>query len=113
MCLQEVRDFLLSLELRSGPSEHFEEQGNSKKAIVKVARKVALTARGVVQKQKPYDPDYLTTQEKTETANEAYTRTTRQQLIAGLVCLSDCNVPDRLLLSRARFRFLQHHKDID
>ena len=32
---------------------------DSKKAIVKVARKVALTARGVVQKLQPYDPDYL------------------------------------------------------
>jgi hypothetical protein len=80
MCLQEVRDFLLSLELRSGPSEHFEEQGNSKKAIVKVARKVALTARGVVQKQKPYDPDYLTTQEKTETANEGLKGNTEKHI---------------------------------
>src|ERR1700722_2495294 len=26
MCLQEVGDFLLSLELRSDPTEHFEEQ---------------------------------------------------------------------------------------
>jgi transposase len=32
---------------------------DSKKAIVKVARKVALTARGVVQKQQAYDVDYL------------------------------------------------------
>jgi hypothetical protein len=32
---------------------------DSKKAIVKVARKVALTARGVVQKQQAYDADYL------------------------------------------------------
>jgi len=32
---------------------------DSKKAIVKVARKVALTSKGVVQKQQPYDPDYL------------------------------------------------------
>jgi transposase len=30
-----------------------------KKAIVKVSRKVALAARGVAQKQQPYDPDYL------------------------------------------------------
>jgi transposase len=32
---------------------------DSKKAIVKVSRKVALTARGVVLKKKPYDPEYL------------------------------------------------------
>jgi transposase len=32
---------------------------NSKHAIVKVARKVALTAKGVVQKRQAYDPDYL------------------------------------------------------
>jgi transposase len=32
---------------------------DSKKAIVKVARKLAMTARGVVQKQQPYDTDYL------------------------------------------------------
>jgi len=32
---------------------------NSKKAIVKVARKLALIAKGVAQKQQPYDPDYL------------------------------------------------------
>lgn len=36
---------------------------DSKKAIVKVARKVALTAKGVVQKQQPYDPDYLKNKE--------------------------------------------------
>lgn len=32
---------------------------DSKKAIVKVSRKVSLMARGVVQSQLPYDPDYL------------------------------------------------------
>jgi transposase len=33
---------------------------NSKKAIVKVARKLALIAKGVAQKQQHYNPDYLT-----------------------------------------------------
>jgi transposase len=32
---------------------------NNKHAIVKVARKLALAARGVVQKKQPYDPEYL------------------------------------------------------
>jgi transposase len=44
---------------------------NNKSAIVKVAAKVALRARAVVQKQKPYDPSYgqtkNETQQKTET----------------------------------------------
>ena len=39
----------------------------SKHAIVKVARKVALTARAVVQKQQPFNPDYLKSK---QTANE-------------------------------------------
>jgi transposase len=36
---------------------------DSKKAIVKVARKLALTAKGVVQKQQPYDADYFKQQQ--------------------------------------------------
>jgi transposase len=32
---------------------------DSKKAIIKVSRKIALTAKGVVQKQQAFDPDYL------------------------------------------------------
>ncbi len=36
---------------------------DSKKAIVKVARKVALMAKAVTQKQQPYNPDYLKTNE--------------------------------------------------
>jgi transposase len=36
---------------------------DSKKAIVKVTRKIALIAKGVVQKQQLYDPDYLKNKE--------------------------------------------------
>jgi len=43
---------------------------DSKKAIVKVARKVALAARGVVQKQQPYDADYLKKKKEGQQQNE-------------------------------------------
>lgn len=42
---------------------------DSKKAIVKVTRKVALTARGVVIKQQPYDPDYYKRKEGEQKQN--------------------------------------------
>jgi transposase len=46
---------------------------DSKKAIVKVARKLALIAKGVAQKQQHYNPDYLiqTTKEKAKKVLEA------------------------------------------
>lgn len=46
---------------------------NSKRALVKVARKLALIAKGVAQKQQYYDPDYLTkvTNEKPKKVLEA------------------------------------------
>ena len=37
---------------------------NNKHAIMKVARKLALIAKGVVTNNKPYDPDYLESKAK-------------------------------------------------
>jgi transposase len=43
---------------------------DSRKAIIKVTRKLALIAKGVVQKQQPYDTDYLKKRKEEQQQNE-------------------------------------------
>jgi transposase len=67
---------------------------DSKKAIVKVARKLALTARGVVLKQQLYQEDYL---QKKKAEQNALKKTSNKRFSSGITEQHINKQPDNVL----------------